>query len=46
MGTEKEITEKARNVKALHADYIKAQKASNRALADYKRALDDLLEVL
>jgi hypothetical protein len=46
MGTNKEIAEKARRVKALQADYLKAQKASNRALADYKRELDDLLEVL
>ena len=46
MGTEREIVEKARAYKDAQTAYLKSQRASNRALADMRRAKDDLLEII
>jgi len=45
VGTEKEIADIAREVKSLRTKYLKAQRESNRCLAEFKRAQEDLWEI-
>jgi hypothetical protein len=46
MATENEITKKARDVKAYHAQYKIAQSESNTALARWKKSQNELEEML